>query len=621
MSVKGGATNVTRYFMVRLVADGTAATGLTPATFDMQYTRNGAAPAAKADGSALSTTADAHSDNGIIEVDATDSPGLYRTDWPDAAFAAGVDDVMLLLTYDATVFAEALRVDIDPPVNVVAVSADQTAADNLELACANYSATRGLTGTALPAAAADAIGGLPISDAGGLDLDAKLANTNEITVARMGALTDWIDGGRLDVLLDAIPTTAMRGTDSAATEVKQDIIDTNVVTLLLTTDRIKKVVWFDSVNGASGTDVDINGRQDNPSDTIANVLTMAVALGTNIIRVVEGSTLTLDAATEGYRIIGKNWTLALGSQSISGSYIEGATVGVSGICTGAIRPVFKDCTLGTLTAPPCGFYECGLDSGQVTAGSAGVFVFDNCHSRIAGVNFPLFNASDEIVDLSVRHYSGGFGLSNFTDATSDVSIEANGNVSEAVTCTAGTLVIRGNATLTTAGSMTVSDNARIDIDQINQQADLALNDYDGPTRVEATTDKDAIITQGDSAWVTATGFNTTTPPTVAAIADGVWDELTAGHLVAGSFGVAVSDILVDTNGLHDGAIPEITGASDVPATPTLVQAVMLNYMDLRNDSQNTATERRVLNSAGTEVLDATMSDDTTTFSPGKLGDA
>ena len=60
--------------------------------------------------------------------------------------------------------------------------------------------------TALPNATADGAGGLPISDAGNLDLDTKLANTNEITAARMGALTDWINGGRLDLLLDAIPT-------------------------------------------------------------------------------------------------------------------------------------------------------------------------------------------------------------------------------------------------------------------------------------------------------------------------------------------------------------------------------------------------------------------------------
>jgi hypothetical protein len=67
-----------------------------------------------------------------------------------------------------------------------------------------YSATRGLAGTALPDAVADAAGGLAISDAGGLDIDAKLANTNEVTAARMGALTDWINGGRLDLILDII---------------------------------------------------------------------------------------------------------------------------------------------------------------------------------------------------------------------------------------------------------------------------------------------------------------------------------------------------------------------------------------------------------------------------------
>lgn len=38
---------------------------------------------------------------------------------------------------------------------------------------------------------------------------------NPASTAQLGALTDWIDGGRLDSLLDAIPTTAMRGTDSA----------------------------------------------------------------------------------------------------------------------------------------------------------------------------------------------------------------------------------------------------------------------------------------------------------------------------------------------------------------------------------------------------------------------
>ena len=84
------------------------------------------------------------------------------------------------------------------------VDTQETEANNLESACSNYSVTRGLTGTAVPAAAADAATGLPISDAGGLDLDVQLANTNEVTAARMGALTDWINAGRLDLILDII---------------------------------------------------------------------------------------------------------------------------------------------------------------------------------------------------------------------------------------------------------------------------------------------------------------------------------------------------------------------------------------------------------------------------------
>jgi len=52
--------------------------------------------------------------------------------------------------------------------------AQETEANNLESACSNYSATRGLTGTAVPAAVADAAGGLPISDDGGLDMDSIL---------------------------------------------------------------------------------------------------------------------------------------------------------------------------------------------------------------------------------------------------------------------------------------------------------------------------------------------------------------------------------------------------------------------------------------------------------------
>jgi hypothetical protein len=104
--------------------------------------------------------------------------------------------------------------------------------------------------------------------------------------------------------------------------------------------------------------------------------------------------------------------------------------------------------------------------------------------------------------------------------------------------------------------------------------------------------------------------------TASIIAD--TSELQVEWANGGRLDLLIDAILADTTSLNDTAIAEITGILDVPATPTLRQAIMLLYMAVRNNSQSTATERRVLNDAGTEILDATMSDDGTTFSQGKL---
>ena len=112
-------------------------------------------------------------------------------------------------------------------IDVLQVKGSGSYGTNFYLACSNYSATRGLAGTALPDAAADAAGGLPISDAGGLDMDAILADTNELQ-------TDWADGGRLDLLLDDVPTsseistefTTLKGaTWDSETDTIEDVVD------------------------------------------------------------------------------------------------------------------------------------------------------------------------------------------------------------------------------------------------------------------------------------------------------------------------------------------------------------------------------------------------------------
>lgn len=102
MRVARGATDVSLYVVLRDALAGTPATGVTITTLDLQYTRTRSAPAAKVDLTALASTDAAHSDNQGIEIDATSSPGLYRIDMPDAAFAAGADAVLVVVSSPTT---------------------------------------------------------------------------------------------------------------------------------------------------------------------------------------------------------------------------------------------------------------------------------------------------------------------------------------------------------------------------------------------------------------------------------------------------------------------------------------------------------------------------------------
>lgn len=114
--VKEAATNVTTYFQLKNL-DGTDATGKTITAFDLSYTRSGAEESVKVDATALASASAAHADNKMFEVDSTDSPGKHRIDWPDAAFAGGVREVLLTVKH-VDIGTTTLRVLIDAPVNV-----------------------------------------------------------------------------------------------------------------------------------------------------------------------------------------------------------------------------------------------------------------------------------------------------------------------------------------------------------------------------------------------------------------------------------------------------------------------------------------------------------------------
>ena len=212
-----GDTNVTVYVFVQdsSATDGSGLTGLVWNSASLVASQVRPLAARVAITLATQTVTGAHSDGGFVEVDATNMPGVYRLDLPDAVCAAGVDSVVVILkgaTNMAPVVLEIQLTDLDP----------------------NDGTRAGLT--ALPNAAADGAGGLPISDAGGLDLDTQLAATNEITAARMGALTDWIDGGRLDLIVDAILVDTAQLGAAVGASISADIAAVKAETALIVAD-------------------------------------------------------------------------------------------------------------------------------------------------------------------------------------------------------------------------------------------------------------------------------------------------------------------------------------------------------------------------------------------------
>jgi hypothetical protein len=165
---------------MRLTAGGDA-TGLTITDFDLSYTRSGAATAAKADATDLGSASAAHTDNGGYEVDPTDCPGLHRFDFPDAAFAAGVREVILTVKHTSC-FTESLRVEID----AFGAPAGATLAADIAAVKTDSAAILVDTGTTGVVVAAASKGGYALSATGG-DLVLK---TSTFALAMADAIWD-----------------------------------------------------------------------------------------------------------------------------------------------------------------------------------------------------------------------------------------------------------------------------------------------------------------------------------------------------------------------------------------------------------------------------------------------
>lgn len=126
MRVPAGSTDVSVYFYIVQDASATSpgepVTGLLFSDIETggsaSYVRQGAA---RTDLTlvTLASASAAHTDGGFILVDDTNMPGLYRCDYPDAAFAAGVDVVICSIVVASAKNAVAAPVAVEIEGSVV----------------------------------------------------------------------------------------------------------------------------------------------------------------------------------------------------------------------------------------------------------------------------------------------------------------------------------------------------------------------------------------------------------------------------------------------------------------------------------------------------------------------
>lgn len=170
---------------------GATKTGVAFGSVTAYYYRQGAASAVQITTASLGSASAAHSDGGWFEIDATNTPGLYRFDVTDAFWAtgsdwvslnirvSGADDVNLMFALDPFVVDSNGRVQVQYGTSTGQVSATSgVLAVNLTQ-CGGSTVAAG----AIPNAAAAASGGLPTVDANNSVKLRSGTGTNEISLA------------------------------------------------------------------------------------------------------------------------------------------------------------------------------------------------------------------------------------------------------------------------------------------------------------------------------------------------------------------------------------------------------------------------------------------------------
>lgn len=260
MLIAPGSTDQSIYMKLVDSTAGTPETGLTIANLSACYVRDGADHSASTALTALATVTTAHTDNYAIEIDSTACPGLYRIDYPDAAFAAGVARVQLIVT-GAAIDPAVIEVELVPWLTPI-TGATVRAVNAADAALSTYAG--GAVASVTAGVNVTAIGGQAASAAAPVTFPAAVGTSTYAGGAAVPGdamtLTGAYDAAKTAAQASTALTNAM-WTDARAA--KLDFLTGAVATAAKLLSLVQSLARKDVT-----VDADIGGTYDDATDSL-----------------------------------------------------------------------------------------------------------------------------------------------------------------------------------------------------------------------------------------------------------------------------------------------------------------------------------------------------------------
>lgn len=585
-----GSVDVSIPVILRKTTDNTEQTGKIHSDVTASYWRQGGVRTAITMATLGSVNA-AHSDGGFIEVDATNMPGSYRFDIPDAAFASGADWVVIAAKVSGCyVFVEryAISKKVEDQVWNAARASHTTAGTMGEGVASvqgnvtgSVGSVTGTVGSVTGNVGGNVAGSVGSVGAGGIastSFAAGAINAAAIATDAIGALELAADAAaEIAAAIGTIPTAAQIA-DQVWDELRADHVGAGSMGQYVNTDVVR-----------------VNGDATAASNLAA--MANATVLRINTATAGSASSVTLDA----------------GAPAVAQYYRDNFVVITAGTGAGQARiitdyssgrqatvfPTWNTTPTSGSTFVIVGHPRSSINPKQIiddtTASGVGK-ALDNIN-----VLFPILvlrsNACQSATSTTLRldasaasntnAYKGalllitnGSGanqvrrITAYNGTTKDATIDTawdttpSGGDAFVILATEGpqSTVVTQDADITLSGtaqagastSITLPAGASAVTDFYKYQVvTLTGGTGAGQSRIVTAYNGTTTVATVDSAWATNPDATTTfvlrgmgsiagaTAPTAAQVADAVWDEAMADHDTASSTGAAMNDVLAD----------------------------------------------------------------------------